>query len=337
MPPSKRPIPDQLALQPSKHSRLANDDDSGNMFLLPYCEMCNMNFSKPYALKRHVSTVHGGVRFACDVQDCKETFTRKDTLERHIETQHGFGNTSCRGCGKMVRKDALREHLEAAINSGCWETYHGGGLDLNSDVVGDENPKQVLTGPISPSMESLSDTKVPQGIRKDERASQQQHIWPLAYTHDGPRMLLDECSAPSAEVMDSVATDTPGADEMLSFPFVAPNPYSQSLGNLTDANGYSFQSPRPAPSVPVSTGTSPSLPGDHPQIPSDGYPKSWNRRRRFAFGRHKPLGVFPKWRGCMILAHLRNTLILRYLWRNPRGRPNPAARRVFLPGILSPM
>ena len=82
-------------------------DDSGT-----FCADCKTEFSKPYALQRHVQTVHGtAAQCSCDVEGCTETFKRLDSLNRHVATQHGSAKHICPKCGAAVRKDGLTEHM----------------------------------------------------------------------------------------------------------------------------------------------------------------------------------------------------------------------------------
>ena len=82
------------------------------------CPRCQQHFSVPFALQRHIATVHsGGRNFRCS--KCKRSFSRKDTFERHRASHSKAGFVSCPGCLKAMRPDYLRTHLLAWSNRRC--------------------------------------------------------------------------------------------------------------------------------------------------------------------------------------------------------------------------
>ena len=82
----------------------------------PYCSICQRPFSKRYALRRHVRSVHNNAsfRFHCDFQGCNQSFRRRDILDRHKHNQHGPRKPPCPKCNKFIRRDGLQEHLRTA-------------------------------------------------------------------------------------------------------------------------------------------------------------------------------------------------------------------------------
>ena len=50
------------------------------------CTSCGSRFPTPQELKRHIDSVHEGIRYNCDY--CSYTATRKDHLSRHVKQSH---------------------------------------------------------------------------------------------------------------------------------------------------------------------------------------------------------------------------------------------------------
>ena len=69
----------------AKHLRSKHDGPGKKKSL--QCDQCEKAFYDAYTLKRHVTTVHEGLRpFACPC--CSQTFPIKKNLHRHIKTKH---------------------------------------------------------------------------------------------------------------------------------------------------------------------------------------------------------------------------------------------------------
>lgn len=127
--PRKRLLPRDIEEEASKR-RLVNppstDLSNGDMV----CEECEIKVSKPYALRRHLETVHRELpRYICEVRGCKKLFTRRDTRKRHMDTMHGHAKLPCAKCGALVRKDGLREHLSTST---CREGANAVAMTLQS-------------------------------------------------------------------------------------------------------------------------------------------------------------------------------------------------------------
>ena len=60
------------------------------------CEICNKSFTRGKSLKRHITSIHEGIKpFKCDT--CEVSFSQKSNLDRHIAFAHeGWDVHSCR-------------------------------------------------------------------------------------------------------------------------------------------------------------------------------------------------------------------------------------------------
>ncbi|KAL4891536.1 hypothetical protein BDV59DRAFT_65655 [Aspergillus ambiguus] len=66
------------------------------------CNYCEKTFGRNGDLRRHVETIHYGIRrFVCD--ECGQRFTRQDILSRHTAD----------GCANMARSNSSRDRAEA--------------------------------------------------------------------------------------------------------------------------------------------------------------------------------------------------------------------------------
>lgn len=113
----KRPLtPSSIELENKRHcgTNFAFNDLSTDLG----CPKCYQLFSVPYALQRHLGTVHSSKeRFPC--AECKRIFTRKDSLDRHRAAHVKAGFAICAGCMKAMRPDYMRTHLAARKNWTC--------------------------------------------------------------------------------------------------------------------------------------------------------------------------------------------------------------------------
>ena len=54
------------------------------------CDFCGLDFSSKYFLKNHVSRVHEGLQFTCNV--CKKSFVNEKGFSNHTKVYHGESN-----------------------------------------------------------------------------------------------------------------------------------------------------------------------------------------------------------------------------------------------------
>lgn len=115
----KRVLNEQGGRTPAKRLETGAGASSLNTDLL-ICEVCNKNFSRLSALKRHKHTAHEfPTQHRCYVPGCGQSFARKDTLKRHTATHVKSGYIKCLGCGMSFRKDYFKEHVLAKRNDNC--------------------------------------------------------------------------------------------------------------------------------------------------------------------------------------------------------------------------
>ena len=77
------------------------------------CELCGSVFGNVFWLKRHIESLHEGIRFFCDF--CSEHFRRKDNLNVHINRVHKEQkkNHKCVFCDKdFGDSGTLEKHIE---------------------------------------------------------------------------------------------------------------------------------------------------------------------------------------------------------------------------------
>ena len=81
------------------------------------CTHCQSGFTTTKSLRRHILSVHEGVKketipFTCDT--CGTTFTAAKSLKRHVEIVHEGIRYQCSICGKSVTsKSSLKDHISA--------------------------------------------------------------------------------------------------------------------------------------------------------------------------------------------------------------------------------
>ena len=87
------------------------------------CDSCKKTFPDSYSLKRHVTTVHEGIRkHKCE--SCQKEFGLRGNLIKHIRTVHeGLKNHVCDLCGKAYgRSNDLKKHISRFEQSLCQKT-----------------------------------------------------------------------------------------------------------------------------------------------------------------------------------------------------------------------
>ena len=60
------------------------------------CEQCEFNASTPRNLKRHIESIHEGIRYPCDL--CKYSSTTLSDLKRHKGNKHEGAKYLCDQC-----------------------------------------------------------------------------------------------------------------------------------------------------------------------------------------------------------------------------------------------
>ena len=89
-----------------------------------FCIICNTSFSLKSSLKRHVASVHEGLKFSCSL--CGKTFGQLFRLNKHISVSHGNMSVvheekmsfSCINCNTTFRlKSSLKRHV-ASVHEG---------------------------------------------------------------------------------------------------------------------------------------------------------------------------------------------------------------------------
>ncbi|XP_067012818.2 uncharacterized protein [Anabrus simplex] len=74
------------------------------------CSICNKEFGRKRALRRHQSTHSGVRRFTCQI--CSKQFTERSSLKSHLVIHTGEKKFECYICGKkFVRRSTLDTHL----------------------------------------------------------------------------------------------------------------------------------------------------------------------------------------------------------------------------------
>ena len=70
------------------------------------CPLCENQFTSKSTALRHMKSVHGNIRYACQI--CKKTFNRKDILKQHIMGSHEMNSEVARA---MVECDSTKNTL----------------------------------------------------------------------------------------------------------------------------------------------------------------------------------------------------------------------------------
>jgi hypothetical protein len=105
---------------PQGHDFGQNDESDAKQKIPCLMHGCCKMLSNPYALKRHMKTVHEGLRdFQCDV--CSKGFSSRDSLNRHMTSHSTLRDFPCTLCEKAFKtKDGLNAHhrLHLRISGG---------------------------------------------------------------------------------------------------------------------------------------------------------------------------------------------------------------------------
>ena len=82
---------------------------------------CNKTFSRPYALKRHVDTVHDRRQqeIRCPICPKKKTFSRNDGLARHIRDAHPEGESG----GKRSKRGGKSDDTKPSMSDADFQKY----------------------------------------------------------------------------------------------------------------------------------------------------------------------------------------------------------------------
>ena len=77
------------------------------------CKQCNKHYTDERGLRRHIQSVHEGVKYACD--QCHQQFTQPNSLKLHIQSLHEGIKFACNQCDKQyTAKDRLTRHIQYA-------------------------------------------------------------------------------------------------------------------------------------------------------------------------------------------------------------------------------
>ena len=76
------------------------------------CKQCPSHFNQLKHLKRHIESIHEGVKYEC--KQCDHLFTRKDILKTHIQSIHEGAKYACDQCDYQARWRAdIQRHKRA--------------------------------------------------------------------------------------------------------------------------------------------------------------------------------------------------------------------------------
>lgn len=82
-----------------------------NMPFTCKCKVCNTPFASKKELRTHVSDVHQGKGYPCEI--CSKTFRDKYSGNRHMESSHlKIDKVTCNICKKEIQKEYLHKHLQ---------------------------------------------------------------------------------------------------------------------------------------------------------------------------------------------------------------------------------
>ena len=74
------------------------------------CDLCEINFDKPFHLKSHNEEIHRGVNVKCDI--CDKNFSGSANLKRHIAIYHEEVQYKCEFCSESFSKSLNLKVLE---------------------------------------------------------------------------------------------------------------------------------------------------------------------------------------------------------------------------------
>jgi len=75
------------------------------------CQQCDNQFTLPSNLLQHIKSKHEGVKYPC--QQCDFQATEPSTLRNHIKSKHEGVKYSCQQCDYQASKSGLSYHIKA--------------------------------------------------------------------------------------------------------------------------------------------------------------------------------------------------------------------------------
>ena len=76
------------------------------------CNQCESKFTQKSKLRRHIHSIHEGVKYACN--QCEQQFTLQHNLKTHIQSIHEGIKYACNQCEFQA---TLQNHLKIHIQS----------------------------------------------------------------------------------------------------------------------------------------------------------------------------------------------------------------------------
>ena len=90
------------------------------------CEICYATFTQGYYLKKHIESIHGGIKpFKCST--CYKIFSHKYNLKSHIATVHNKEKPfNCDYCDKTFPDNTLnrKKHNEGSFHQMMKNNYY---------------------------------------------------------------------------------------------------------------------------------------------------------------------------------------------------------------------
>ena len=90
---------DLIALYTEKYQAQKNGKTKGDF----RCDICQQLFVFAWLLKRHIKTVHEGLRYSCD--QCEFKATQQGTVNGHIQSIHKGIRYACDKCEYMSTRE----------------------------------------------------------------------------------------------------------------------------------------------------------------------------------------------------------------------------------------
>ena len=76
------------------------------------CKQCPSHYNQISHLKRHIKSIHEGVKYECN--QCDHLFKTKDALKTHFQSKHEGVNYACDKCDYQAsEKNALKDHIQS--------------------------------------------------------------------------------------------------------------------------------------------------------------------------------------------------------------------------------
>merc|ERR1712129_368034 len=99
-------------IDPRKFIDLACKDDVQKDSVGKYpCRLCDFTSSKPYNLKRHMSS-HDGVKFSCSWSSCDQKYSNIESRKRHEKKVHSKESFACDKCTNIFPlAQQLKTHI----------------------------------------------------------------------------------------------------------------------------------------------------------------------------------------------------------------------------------